>query len=717
MKNYLFLSLFLGLACIQASGQGVTQINANKSLQVDVPLSANKTFLHSDLDSSIWVTDGTLAGTVQISATIKFEDDFNLLNGKIIFRGSTIATGSELYISDGTPGGTTLVSDINTGSLSSNPTDFALLGSFLYFTAESAATGRELWRTNGTLAGTTLVKDIVPGVLSSFNINSNLSSTLFSNGTYLLFAANTAAGNELWKSDGTTAGTILLKDINTGNSGADSSNPDNFMALNNIVLFTATDATHGNELWKTDGSAAGTVLVKDINPGTGNSTTFDIFPGFPATVFLGFHIFNNKAFFNANDGVSAGEIWVTDGTAANTILLKDFPFTLPNFSRPFLIDAINFPGKFIFPYGDGIGRSELWQSDGTPGGTVLFKSFSPTTPGEMPFIFIPYNVDFVNQTLTNPLFNGKFFFAAGTTAQGTELWSSDGTVGGTNIVKDINPGAGDGIDFSVGDGSYLYTSNVFFFGASDATHGSELWQTDGTAGNTTMVADINPNAGNASPELSFFVANGKVLFGATDGNPPDQSITDLYVVGGTFVALPIKLLNFTVVPKDKNAILTWNTQQEFNSKSFTVQRSFDAVHFDDIGSVDAKGTTSAISKYSFSDPGIMSSGRSIVYYRLNVFDQDSKSVFTNVISLKINGSGKWSIRLLSNPVKDFVGLLLSDVSGRLQLSVRDISGKVIYSNSMDNINGQISLPAPAQSGIYILEAENNNERRIIRFIK
>lgn len=191
----------------------------------------------------------------------------------------------------------------------------------------------------------------------------------------------------------------------------------------------------------------------------------------------------------------------------------------------------------------------------------------------------------------------------------------------------------------------------------------------------------------------------------------------MYVVGGTFVALPIKLLNFSVASKDKDAILAWNTQQELNAKSFTIQRSYDGEHFEDIGSVDAKGTTYAVSQYSFVDAGIMSSGRTIVYYRLNALDKDLKSAFTSVISLKINGSGKWGVRLLSNPVKDFVTLLFTDVSGRLQLFVRDISGKVIYSNSMDNINGEISLPAPAQSGIYILEAANNNERKTIRFIK
>ena len=714
MKRNLLLIACIALLYCSADAQGVTQINANKSLQVVVPLSNNKTLLYSELDSSIWVTDATLAGTVQISPDIKFNDDYGLLNGKVIFSGTTSATGAEIYVTDGTPGGTVLVSDISAGVTGSKPGEFVLLGSFLYFTAETALQGRELWRTNGTPAGTTLVKDIVPGAGSS---NTENNYNLFSNGSYLLFAANTtAAGNELWKSDGTSAGTILLEDINTGHSGADSSNPDNFMVLNNIVLFTATDATHGNEIWRTDGSPAGTVLVKDINAGTASSTQVEIFPGYFADFFLGFHIFNKRAYFNADDGTSAGEIWVTDGSSGNTALVKDFPTT--NFSRPLLIDAINFPGKFIFPYADGTSRSELWQSDGTPAGTILLKAFSPTKPGAQPFIFIPYSVDFINQTLNTALFQGtKFFFAAGTSTQGTELWACDGTVAGTNIVRDINPGTGDGIDFAVGDGSYLYTASTFFFGASDATHGSELWQTDGTSANTTMVMDINPNAGNANPQLSFFVINGKVMFGATDGTPPDATIRDLYVVGGTFTALPVTLLDFTVASKENDALLTWSTEQEVNSKSFTIQRSYDGQHFDDIGSVNAEGTTYVVNKYSFTDEGIMNSGKPVVYYRLNAVDKDGRSALTNIISLKINGSSQWGVRLLSNPVKDFVSLLLSNVSGKLRLSIRDISGKLIYTKSMENTNGQITLPVPLQSGMYLLEAKYNNERKIIKFVK
>jgi hypothetical protein len=188
-------------------------------------------------------------------------------------------------------------------------------------------------------------------------------------------------------------------------------------------------------------------------------------------------------------------------------------------------------------------------------------------------------------------------------------------------------------------------------------------------------------------------------------------------VGGTFTALPVTLLDFTVASKENDALLTWSTEQEVNSKSFTIQRSYDGQHFDDIGSVNAEGTTYVLSKYSFTDEGIMNSAKPVVYYRLNAVDKDGKSALTNIISLKINGSSQWGVRLLSNPVKDFVSLLLSNVSGKLKLSIRDISGKLIYTKSMENTNGQITLPVPLQSGMYLLEAKNNNERKIIKFVK
>ena len=75
-------------------------------------------------------------------------------------------------------------------------------------------------------------------------------------------------GSELWKSDGTRAGTVLVKDIDPGTDkgGYDESGPT-LSGVGGTLFFTADDGTHGRELWKSDGTEAGTVLVKDINPG------------------------------------------------------------------------------------------------------------------------------------------------------------------------------------------------------------------------------------------------------------------------------------------------------------------------------------------------------------------------------------------------------------------------------------------------------------------
>ncbi|MDN3655010.1 T9SS type A sorting domain-containing protein [Ferruginibacter paludis] len=705
----------LGIICIFVfiigSKAQVTQINSNKSLQLVSPLTTTQTIFASVTDSSLWVTDGTLAGTVQITTTIKYEALAGLLSGKLIFRGSTAATGAELYITDGTSAGTVLVKDINPGTTASAPAEFALLNGFIYFDAATVAEGRELWRTNGTNAGTTLVKDIVPGTDSSNAINEY---HLFSNGTFLLFAAKTAAnGIELWKSDGTNVGTALLLDINTGNAGADSSNPANFYIYNSIVLFSATDATHGNEIWKTDGTAGGTLLVKDINPGTGSSTTLDIF-GFSFPLLLGFHTFNNHVYFNASDGTSTGEVWSTDGTTANTTLLKNIVPGL-SISVILLIDAVDLPGKFIFPVSDGASRTELWQSDGTPAGTVLFKSFDVISMnGDIPAIFLPYNGNLLSGNFSQTLFQGnKFFFTASTTAAGYELWISDGTLAGTTMVKDIIPGSGNGID-ATKSLSYLYTSGELYFAATDATHGNELWKSDGTSGGTSMVADIYTNTGDALPEL-FLINNSKIFFGATNGD--NATATDLYVVNGVFTPLPVKLVDFTVTPLAEDALIKWTTSQEINTNSFTIQRSSDGLNFENVTTVVAAGNTANGHKYSFTDNNILASGGTIIYYRLLTTDTNGKQEVSNTIALKIKPMN-WNARLLANPVQQNIQLITSGITANAQMSIKDMSGKMVYSRQLQRINGVESVPVTSlPHGQYIIIITSDGENKSILFIK
>src|SRR5262249_3894575 len=154
-------------------------------------------------------------------------------------------------------------------------------------------------------AGTVMVKDIFPGEPDSFPTNLKAVG-----GTLFFLATDEISGDELWKSDGTAAGTAMVRDINTGSSDWS----PNYLTLANVggglqVFFRANDPTHGTELWKSDGPAAGTVLVRDINLNTADSILS----------LLQIEDVGGIGYFEADDGVSGTELWRSVGTAAGTV--------------------------------------------------------------------------------------------------------------------------------------------------------------------------------------------------------------------------------------------------------------------------------------------------------------------------------------------------------------------------------------------------------------
>ena len=212
------------------------------------------------------------------------------------------------------------------------------------FQADDGLNGNELWITDGTSVGTTLLRAISVGITDS---NPN-GFTKLSNGKVLFQASSGANNGELWITDGTTAGTTLVKEIKAGYTNA-GSNPSGFTELSNgKVLFQADDGVNGNELWITDGTSVGTTLLRAISVGITDSNP----NGFTK-------LSNGKVLFQASSGANNGELWITDGTTAGTTLVKEIKAGYTNAgSNPSGFTELS-NGKVLFQADDGINGVEL----------------------------------------------------------------------------------------------------------------------------------------------------------------------------------------------------------------------------------------------------------------------------------------------------------------------------------------------------------------------
>lgn len=568
---------------------------------------------------ALWVTDGTVAGTMVVKAGFRFgRTEFASVGATLYFSATTAASGNELWKTDGTDIGTAIVSDIHPDAASSSPSGLRVLGTKLvfaasngptrelyatdgtapgttaisaifpagsadpksltvlgtkgYFTAEDATRGRELWQTDGTPAGTVLTKEIFPGTTGS-----DISEIVALGGKLLFPANNDVNGTELFVSDGTPAGTALLHDIETYSS----SNAFLFTGVNGRVVFRArsgpTPASPNDEMWVTDGTTDGTTM-KDINPGDGSSDA----------QFYSSYVFGKTLYFSANDGTHGQELWASDGTIPGTRLVRDLdpgsggasPWQFMSFAGSIFfvtqgslhslwktdgtaegtVDLA--PGKFnaatfgrgpvevggalLFVAKSAANGSELWKSDGTPTGTVLLKDINPG-PGD-------------GAEYSQVVFNGSLYLTATTAGEGKELWKSDGTPEGTVLVKDINPlaASSDPREFFEYDGALYFT-------AVDAS-GRELWKTDGTT--TTLVKDIHGGAGSSNP-TGFFVSGGQLFFVADDGS----SGRELWVSDGT--AAGTKLVK-DILPGAGNALRS--SPDFYEVKGALVFEADDGVH-------------------------------------------------------------------------------------------------------------------------------------------
>ena len=449
-----------------------------------------------------------------------YQSEVGILNGEYYFIAMDndlcpdegVCTNWEVFKTDGTEEGTAMVKAIRTGDGSANrPRAItAPYNGELYFKGSDGTHGDELWKTDGTEEGTVMVKNIAN---TSDTYNSNPYEFQHFNG-YLYFTADSGnscneggKGRELWRTDGTEEGTVIVLDINDEcqNNNAGDANPHLLEVVGDYLFFGANDGENGTELWKSDGTAEGTSMVKDIWPGAGS--------GHASTGEFSSAVFKGEYYFTALSSNSVGqELWKSDGTEEGTVMVKDIWPTYQKSSSPYYF--VTTTDYLYFIADDGVHGKELWRTDGTEEGTIMLE----TNDGEFGGM--------VNSA-PGVEFGDYFYFSSCDNCDGgsddgdlgVELWRTDGTAEGTSLFIEINP------SFLFGDGaggypgSFLVVGDSLFFTAQNSSSNTQLYRTDGTVNGTSQVTNLpdatcvrQPNCKLFAGDLGPIFLNNKLLF-------------------------------------------------------------------------------------------------------------------------------------------------------------------------------------------------------------
>lgn len=524
-----------------------------------------------DFRYELWGTDGTEAGTIPLTsgANLNFSDELVRVGdyAYIIVRGDSI--GERLLLrTDGTLEGTTYV-DLSPTGLPSNVNNMTAFGNELammalfgsnnyelwltdftagntrriasglnsgtlepfprtpsghtYFAASTNGEGMELWITDGTQAGTRLVRDINPGATGSFRNaflrkpDGELIYPGVTIGEQVFFYPNDGVhGDEPWVSDGTAEGTQLLRDIWPQDGAA----PWSLRSAGDRIYFTASDAAAGSELWVSDGTDAGTHMTRDVRPG----------PNGAAGALTTSAVVDGRFYCELNDGTNGREVWGTDGSEAGTSLVSNIGAGNASANVEFLGE---FDGRLVI-----LAERGVYLSDGTPATTQL--AIPVPTGGFLWSAMLP----------GSGAWDGLLLIAATIGDSGNELWLGDLQTGALTPLADINAGPGD----SAPELFARFGDRVLFSATTPAT-GRELWITNGTPGGTGPVADIRPGTAGSTP-TGVAVLTSRVLFFAddgvagyepwtTDGTPQGTArVTDIYPgPTGSYANSTVRALN------------------------------------------------------------------------------------------------------------------------------------------------------------------------------
>ena len=489
------------------------------------------------LGYELWATNGTLRGTRLVADLCPGRCPgrpwvLTPSGGLLFFIAGNITGGYDsywLWRSDGTPGGTFPLVDLEIGSSGSiGPVSFfaPFRGGVVFIVHDRVRRAWGLWGSDGTRAGTRQIAPLprwfIPADTPSnydwpraqddpgkhyFTWNGRpwvTDGTAGGTGPIPTPVQQPCGGSarvsrlvvyggeearqdcEPWVSDGTARGTRRLRDVWKGSS---SSYPDSFVAAGGLVYFTAYDDHNHRQLWKTNGTSRGTVIVRA--PGT---------RGLGKVSIMG--VAGSRVYFAADDGEHGVELWRSDGSPVSTALVADLsPGAADTY---FSVYGGSSRGDQMFfvavPSGEGIGG--LFRTQGLADTTVRLIDVEAGEDG------------FSNA-------GGRTYLAGAFPEMGRELAVTDGTVEGTHVLDLARPVASsDPYQLIAGAGG------LAFLAAADDS-GSDLWRSGGHAWDTEPLADLVPRYGHLLLEPgsggAFYYAFDDQRFGWTDG----QAIRDL----------------------------------------------------------------------------------------------------------------------------------------------------------------------------------------------
>jgi trimeric autotransporter adhesin len=406
----------------------------------------------------------------------------------MIFFSSVTGDSVALWVTDGSLNSSHLIRKFPGADIYSTSKPFCFVsfnGNLIFSADESAGYDKQgnfirnsyLWKSNGTSAGTVKIKK-----LYTWDYKDDAYPDIFGNefvqldDKFIFVASPTDTINwELWVTDGTDNGTKMIKDIKTGKGLFDrSSLPQGLTKIGNTVCFAAIDDNHGYELWVTDGTANGTKILKDIFPGSGSS-------------FLYYHInfipMGNQFIFIAYDSDYRGQLWISNGTEEGTKMIVEIekePNESVSIENRTDVNGVFYFQKNFFNLGTLLYDSaQLWKSDGSVNGTLkvtdLNKEFYIKS-------FVSYH-------------SGLHFMQANSNKN--ELWKSDGTKEGTYKISQFQ------IPEKSTDKLFVLNDNIYF-AALDSDHILKLWKSDGTSNGTFPVENWNETKITSISNITLF---------------------------------------------------------------------------------------------------------------------------------------------------------------------------------------------------------------------